>query len=324
MKKHIIRTLLILIIGASLPTTSFAWGFWAHKRINRVAVFTLPKGMRVFYRNNIDYLTEHAVDPDKRRYTDPDEAVRHFIDIDRYGVYPYDKLPRGYDDAVAKFGKDSVTRNGIVPWYIQWTYKRLIEAFRKKNPQDILQLSADLGHYIADAHVPLHTTENYDGQLSGQKGIHSFWESRVPELFGDQYNYFVGKAQYTKNPLDAAWATVLSSNIELDSVLRFEKELTDKFPEDQKFSRVTRNGKEDKVYSAEFTKAYSDKLSGQVERRLRRSISIVGNLWMSAWVEAGQPKLDSLIMLPDSSQQKEELAKEAEAIKSGTWKGRPE
>src|SRR5690606_28898670 len=145
---------------------------------NRLAVFTLPSGMAGFYKNNIQYITEHAVDPDKRRYADTAEGPRHFIDADRYGDDPFDSIPRKWEDAVSKYSQKVLNENGIVPWQIERSYYSLIKAFRERDSLLILRFSADLGHYVADAHVPLHTTENYNGQLSGQTGIHGFWESR--------------------------------------------------------------------------------------------------------------------------------------------------
>ncbi len=99
-----------------------------------------------------------------------------------------------------------------MPWQIQRTYLSLVKAFEQKDASKILKHSADLGHYVADAHVPLHTTENYNGQLTNQMGIHAFWESRLPELFYSTYDLFVGKATYIENPLKEAWAILKNTN----------------------------------------------------------------------------------------------------------------
>ena len=131
--------------------------------------------MMVLYKPNIDFITAHAVDPDMRRNVVADEAPRHFIDIDHYGKYPYSELPRKWIDAVTKFSEDTLLANGIVPWHVQTVLYRLTEAFKEKNFLQIMKNSADIGHYIADAHVPLHTSSNHNGQLTNQKGIHGFW-----------------------------------------------------------------------------------------------------------------------------------------------------
>src|SRR4051812_26397756 len=142
----------------------FCWGFYGHKKINNYAVFLLPPQMMVLYKPYADFLTEHAVDPDKRRYMLPQEGPRHFIDIDYYGKYPYNDLPRKWSDAVAKFSEDSLRANGIGPWWVQIMLQRLTNAFKEKNQAKILKLSAEIGHYIADLHVPLHASSNHDGQ----------------------------------------------------------------------------------------------------------------------------------------------------------------
>lgn len=279
-----------------LPFKAQAWGFWAHQRINRMAVFTLPPEMLHLYKKNIDYLTVHAVDPDSRRYAVEGEAPRHFIDVDHYGHYPFDNVPRKWKDAVEKFSEDTLMAYGIVPWHINLAYYNLVEAFKSGDLARIMKESADIGHYIADSNVPLHTTENYNGQMTGQRGIHGLWESRLPELFAENYDFYLGKAVYLERVLDEAWKTVLESHLALDSVLSFEKALTATFPSDQKYAFENRANVLVKAYSKEFCKAYHDMLAGQVERRLRASIIRVGSVWYTAWVDAGQPDLKLLMM----------------------------
>ena len=184
----------------------FCWGFYAHRRINYYAVFLLPPEMMVLYKPNAEFLTEHAVDPDKRRYAVSAEGPRHYIDIDHYGKYPFESLPRKWNDAVEKYSEDTLNKYGIVPWWVQTMLNRLTNAFKEKNQSKILKLSAELGHYIADTHVPLHTNSNHNGQLTDQRGIHAFWESRIPELLAEKnsptggWDFFIGKAEYINNP----------------------------------------------------------------------------------------------------------------------------
>ena len=182
----------------------------------------------------------------------------------------------------------------FVPWYIQKTYNRLVIAFIEKDSDKILKYSADLGHYIADAHVPLHTTINYDGLLTGQKGIHAFWESRLPELFADDYDYLVGTAEYLYSVLDVAWQAVRVSFNAIDTVLGFEKQLSEEYEQDKQYAYEQRGQKTIKQKSAEFSAAYHLKLNGMVERRLRLSIATIGDLWYSAWIDAGQPILEGM------------------------------
>lgn len=289
---HIFFTVLLSLIYHS----SFCWGFFGHRKINYYAVFLLPPEMMLFYKANIAFIEEHAVDPDKRRYAVPDEGPKHYIDIDHYGAYPYDNIPRKWNDAVAKFGEDSLRAYGIVPWHIQTMLYRLTQAFKEKNFSRILKNSAEIGHYIADSHVPLHANSNHNGQYTNQKGIHGFWESRVPELLADaEFNFFIGKAQYIDRPLDYAWARVLESAKAADSVLSFEKSLSKKFSPDQKYSFENRNGVIIRQYSSAFTTSFNTMLNGMVERRMKLSIFSVASFWYTAWVNAGQPDLRPLV-----------------------------
>ncbi len=270
------------------------WGFWAHKRINRLAVFRLPPEMQPFFKKYSDYLTENAVNPDKRRYAVVGEAERHFIDLDVYGDSALTTLPHHWQSALARIGEDSLRKHGIVPWHVQLAAAQLTSAFRDKDARRILRLSADLGHYIADAHVPLHTTRNYNGQLSGQDGIHGFWESRLPELFAEQYDMWLGPAKYRPDIAADIWKAVGDSHAAMDSVLRFEKQLTAQYPTDKKYSYELRNNVLTRMQSREFSAKYHQMLAGQVERRMRASVEMVGNIWYTCWVNAGQPDLGAL------------------------------
>ena len=294
--KKAIRPLFILFLLLVSNHHSYCWGFYAHQKINYYAVFLLPPEMMVLFKPNISFLAEHAIDPDKRRYAVPDEGPRHYIDIDHYGIYPYGSLPRKWSDALIKFGEDSLIVHGIVPWHIQTMMYRLTDAFRDKNFSGIMKNCAEIGHYIADAHVPLHACSNHNGQLTNQRGIHAFWESRVPELLAEkEFDFFIGKAAYIQNPGDFIWKRVLESAKAADSVLSFERDLTLRFPDDKKFSFENRNGAMIRQYSSAFTIAYNKKLDGMIERRMRQSIFAIASFWYTAWVNAGQPDLKALI-----------------------------
>lgn len=303
---------------------SSSWGFYAHKRINRMAVFTLPPELFTFYKKHIEFLTEHAIDPDKRRYAAKGEAERHYIDIDHYahnGEDPFEIVPKRWKDAVEKFSEDTLKAYGIVPWHLEVMVKRLTRAFKEKNLDRILQYSADLGHYVGDSHVPLHTTENYNGKMTNQKGIHGFWESRIPELSAENYDYLVGRAAYISDPLEKAWNIVKQSHYALDSVFSVEKELTELFDDDKKYSFEHRGRVVMKVYSEDFSMEYERRLNGMQERRMRESILTAGSFWYTAWVNAGQPDLSDL-KEDLSEEMKEEMKKNDEYFNKGKINGR--
>ncbi len=251
--------------------------------------------MIVFYKKHLEFITEHAVAPDKRRYSLDQEACRHYIDMDHYLEIDSQQIPKYWDKAVEKYSIDTLNAHGIVPWHIDVMTKRLTKAFMNEDPEDILKISSELGHYVADAHVPLHTTKNYNGQLTNQKGIHGLWESRIPELFSDHYSNLVGRANYVNDPLEAAWHAVNASFNAKDSVLEFESKLNSMFELDKKYAFEQRNNMLIKVYSKEFTSTYNQMLAGMVERRYQNAIYLVGSLWFTAWVNAGQPNLSRLV-----------------------------
>ncbi len=285
-----------------------SWGFFAHKLINHIAVFSLPSEMFLFYKTNIEFITEHAVSADKRRYTDTNEAHKHYIDLDHYEkVLPIDTVPKYWKDAVLKLSADTLRAYGIVPWHINVMMYRLSDAFKTKNLDLILKYSADIGHYIADAHVPLHASENYNGQFTAQNGIHAFWEGRLPELFCNKYDLFVGKSVYINDMQSAAWAASKGSFAALDSVLSFEKKLNLNYSADKKYSYEQRGSKQIKIYSKDYSDAYHRMLSGQVERRMRASIFLIACAWHTAWINAGQPDLNDLTTTKNQTENSKEI-----------------
>jgi hypothetical protein len=266
-----------------------------HEKINYHAVFLLPPQMMILFKANIGFLSEHAVDPDKRRYVVASEGAHHYMDIDHYGTYPFATIPRDYRLAIQKFTADSLQAYGIVPWWIQIMIGRLTIAFREKNKQAILKNAAELGHYIADAHVPLHVCSNHNGQLTHQEGIHAFWESRVPELFAEKdWDFFIGKAVYISDLSSFIWDRILESAAAADTVIRCEKEISIISRPDQKYAFEERKGKIIKQYSTDYATLYENRLNHMIERRMRQSIFAVASCWYTAWVNAGQPPLDHL------------------------------
>jgi hypothetical protein len=271
--------------------SSTPWVFYAHKEINYLATFTLPQEMFGFYKSNIGYIQDFAVRPDQRRYAVDDEAPRHYIDLDHWETsVPIDTIPHRWDSAVARYGEKELTAYGIVPWHIQKVHNWLTYAMKKRDYEQIIKLSADLGHYIADAHVPLHTTENYNGQLTNQKGIHGLWESRLPELFASDYDFYTGKAICLEDPLETMWLAVAESFAAKDTVLALERQLTETMP-NTKYSFERRGATTVKVYSREFSDAYHTAMGTMVERRMKKAIYTTGCFWYTAWVDAGQPDL---------------------------------
>ena len=374
---------ILIILGMAVVTTGAItphlgdWGFYAHRLINRMAVYTLPPAMMELYKPHIDYISEHAVDPDKRRYATPFEAMRHYIDLEPWGQFPFEKLPRSWWQAVMRHTDllwiqdqkdsilleganiwqqfmtqkplqlalqgevltisaqelralyqeeilprfydepwaiscsdlmqrfemseppcvelqvvDSLTQHGILPYYLVEAQNLLRLAFIDQDLGKILRYSAEIGHYIGDAHVPLHTSENYNGQLTDQIGIHAFWESRIPELFAEaEYDFLVGKPTYISDAVTYYWDIVLTSHTFVDSVLSIEKELSSRFPQDRQFCFDERLEQTVRIQCREYARAYQNRMSGMVESRMQAAIRSIASAWYTAWIDAGQPRL---------------------------------
>jgi hypothetical protein len=360
--------------------TSPDWGFFSHRLINKMAVFTLPQNLLKFYKPHIGVITENAVNPDMRRYATKYEAMRHYMDIDHWDTIPFQKIPRDFSEALVKFSSlfvvnntgdslqititstgyqdslvelsfngnkdtfrkkdfmgfinnemmplfydddmqvstlklnywlkkefiknedyqsitlvDKFTEFGILPYYIEQGYNKLVKAYIQKDKDLILRHAADLGHYIGDLHTPLHTVANYNGQLTDQVGIHPFWESRIPELFAlEEYDFFVGKAEYRPNIKKYIWDVLTDTHIKAYEVLHTEKVLSRQFPPDKQWCFDIRLDQTVRIQCKEYAKAYENALKGMVEEQMSKTIKMTGDMWYSAWIEAGSPDLRSL------------------------------
>lgn len=342
------------------------WGYYAHKKINRLAIFTLPPELGTIFKENMDKVELFAVAPDNRRHSSPYEAERHYIDIDHWGTYPFDNVPRNHVDAVWKFAdialidadlkdtlnlkseiirlgrpelrdslithyynhvrfentdnelmntsdprlkfiqvnsswaafdqlmfRDNLDDYGILPYHLISSQRQLSRTFSSLDVERIIRYANELGHYIGDGHVPLHTTENYNGQMTDQLGIHAFWESRIPELFAESgYSFWVGEADYIEDIESFYWNIVLDSHSLVADVLSLEKQLRESFPSDQQYCFDERLGRTQRIECQEYARAYQEMMSGMVERQMQKSIKAIGSAWYTAWVDAGRPKLD--------------------------------
>ena len=322
--------LFLALMGAGISLV-FAWGVWGHQHINRSAVFALPADIRSFFYNHIDFITEEAVVPDLRKYTINDKAEfpRHYIDLESYFGYPDSgkitgsrntsndgpsaKTPVAFSDSASNIGNLPVTmqeararypdsflnKNGILPWYIPEITEKLTKAMKEKRKTEILFLAADLGHYIGDAHMPLHTAVNHNGQLTGQKGIHALWEGQLPEFFGAGYNLCTGPAKYIDNIARETWQMIDSTHRLAESVLAIDRELAASLPKENIYlldagGNPLKNKFGDPVHTREYAARYHELLKGMIERQLRGAIAETASFWYTAWVNAGKPDLSGL------------------------------
>lgn len=300
MKSGFLKVTLIFSLIAASISLVYAWGSWGHKHISRAAVFALPSAMQTFYYNHIDYLTESAVVPDLRRplLNDKNEAPRHYIDLEDFGNIPLNLFPKTAKEAYKKYDSAFLNKTGILPWYIQNLTEKLTFAFKKKSKSEILFLSSELSHYVADAHMPLHTSSNYDGQLTNQKGVHALWESTLPQMFGEAYNFKTVPARYIEDITAETWKIIEQSHSLVDTLLSIEKQVRNRFTKENMYQKDSTEKTvmfyNSPVFSDEYAKEFHTELGGMVENQLRLSIYDVACLWYTAWVNGGSPNLTAL------------------------------
>lgn len=316
------KRLLLSIATILVAAFAISWGTFGHEHIDRASVFALPDPLQTFFYNHIDFITQESTVPDLRKYTisDKNENPRHFIDLENYGSV--DSLPLTMADAKKRYDDKFLSQNGMLLWYVPELMEKLTKSFKEKRKTEILFIAADLGHYLGDANMPLHTSANYDGQKTEQKGIHALWESKLPEMFGKEYNYCTREAQYITDVQAETRRIVLASHQLIDTLLATDKKLRASFGEAKVFKLGT-DGKPMKnkfgnpVFSDEYAAALHKALNGMVEKQLRNSITATADFWYTAWVNAGKPDLKDLDPEELTKQNSSLLKNEYKLWKSG-------
>jgi hypothetical protein len=270
-----------LFLIVSSPTAD-AWSFEVHRFIADRAIDRMPEPLRPFFRKYRSQVVEHAIDPDLWRNAGfEEEPPRHFLDMDSFGPYPFTELPHDYDQAVAKFGRDMVRKNGLLPWRGEEIYKKLVEAFtNQKNGrsyalENIKFFTSVVAHYVSDAHVPFHAIANYDGQLTGQQGVHARFETELFDRYEKKLKIHPGSADVSKGPREFLFDTLTESAKLAEGVLVADKEA---------------------IGSGEvYDRAYFDRFFAStrptLERRISESIGAVVAIVTRAWEEGGKPEL---------------------------------
>ena len=287
------RKVLIVVLALILYSEQrvFSWGFTPHRKINRWAMVLLPPPLLGFFKTHIQFVEKHATDPDSRRYIDTSEAAKHYIDLERFPVSDALELPHQYRTAVDTFGKKLLQKEGQLPWNIYWQVHRLKTAFQNEEIEPILRSTAELGHYVADAHVPLHTTANYNGQLTGQHGIHGLWETSLPQLFMDTLLIEQKETRYITNLMEEILEVIHDCHALVPTVLYEEKQTQKVVPEHLQWAYTQTNKNTQKTHSYLFRKQYLKRLDGMVQQRMGMAVLFLRDCIYTAWIMAGQPNL---------------------------------
>ncbi|MGO9271351.1 MAG: hypothetical protein ACLQOO_14015 [Terriglobia bacterium] len=253
----------------------YGWGPAAHRLVNHAAVQTLPPEMRDFFLANRQFLADHANDPDDWMKKDRNERTRHYIYLDKYGLFPYLSLPHPFRDAVDRYGTGRIGRDGLLPWRIGEYSLKLTNAFKAQNWEEVKQDAAVLAHYIADAHDPLHTTQNYDGQLTLQKGLEARFSSRLAERYANFFMFRADVAVSISDPTEYAFDMVLEANTWVDRIILADRQARDDLT----------------AYTDDYLEHFYNQISSTVMLELNAAAHDAGSYWYSAWANAGRPVL---------------------------------
>ncbi len=292
--KYIKRILLISVL--SIPMLGGSWGFYGHKLIGEWSMYCLPEAMFNFYYYNKAYIIDSTVLPDVLKNAVPKEYCRHYIDLEHYESISH--LVFNTDSCLQI---DSCFDRGILPFIIKSEYNKLITAFKSRDSESILRQSGVLSHYCSDLCVPLHTTANYNGQLTGQIGVHALWESFLPEQHSNTYNLYEQSAKEEVRLEIRIMDELHRSHQQVPYLLKAHRECQNQLG-DSSFGFFKRKEKIEEGYSQEFQNCFHSKISNQIEGQLKRSIQLTADLWYSAWILADKPNLDSL-ETPDFTQE---------------------
>ena len=276
----------LLAAFVALPSVASAWGFEAHKFIVDRMIALLPAELQPLFEKRRAFIVERSIDPDLWRNVGwEEEPPNHFLDFDfeAFGPYPFAELPRDYDAAVQKFGKSVINEQGTLPWRTAEFYGRLQREFASLQRQPIPGYATDnitlyaaiLAHYVSDGHVPLHAVVNYDGQRTGQQGLHSRWESELFERNRAKLKVAPAAIKPIVNPRDFMFETLLASNRAAANVLESDKKAVD--------------GRE--FYDDAYFESFAAGALPVLERRLNDSIAGVAAMITGAWEQAGRPAI---------------------------------
>jgi hypothetical protein len=276
MSPRFLGRLLLLCLGTlSLPSCAAAWGSNGHRMIANKAVDTLPPEIRPFYESMRRALVQEATLPIESLERNPTERKLHFILFEKYGRFPYENLPRNYKAAIAKFGRQKLEANGLLPWQIGVYSEKLTQAFKAGNWDEVRLNSALLAHYVAEAHDPFNTTDDFDGKLAGQPGVNLRFNTNLVDRFSLFFPMHPNDAFFINDPTDHAFDSCLSAHAWLENIL-----LAD---------RRSRAGLAD--YTDEYYDRFYNQAAAILIRQLSDAATDVGSFWLTAWVNAGRPAL---------------------------------
>ncbi len=277
MQKNLIKYLILIILFIT-PEAIFAWGSTGHKIINRRAVRNLPESMAIFKADSLFY-EAHASDADYRRdYSDTSlyaEQWRHYLDIDEYP--DFQNLPRNLNTLISLYGLNRVKNNGTNPWAVIWFLDSLTAQLARNDNEKVKQTASDLGHYIGDGFQPLHCTANYNGQLTGNDGIHSRYESTMLNTYQSQIITQISDISYISSPIDYVFDYILYSNSLVDSILQADN-----------YAKLVSGWNGVGTAPSSYYNALWDKTKDFTISAFQKATITLASLWYTAYLNSGK------------------------------------
>lgn len=267
-----------VLVFASLclcPRIAHAWGRNAQRLIVNKAVDTLPSDIRTFFESNRALLVQHVTDPLDSITKNPAERHNHYIYLDKYGRFPFESLPRVYKAALTKFGKPKLDTNGLLPWQIGVYSEKLTEALKAGKWEEARLDAAILANYVAEAHDPFNTTDNFDGHLTGQMGINDRFGTTLIDRYSSFFPMRPNDAVFISDPTDYAFEACLRSHSWLETILMADR-------------TALRN---ENSYTDEYYDRFYNQAAAILIRQLSDAATDVGSFWLTAWNNAGRPAL---------------------------------
>ncbi|HUW99987.1 MAG TPA: hypothetical protein VMY35_03330 [Phycisphaerae bacterium] len=199
--RTLIAAVLVLLLA---PAPARAWNDLGHALITAEAVERLPEPLRTLLSEggNLRRLQDASAAPDQWRaeekkthrgeehYTSV-EKPKHFFDMDalaeKAGLKTFSEFPRARAEAERIVGAEALDAFGRGPWAAADALEAFASALADGRTDDAFRQAGALVHYAADLHMPFHTTRNYDGQETGNPGIHAAVEVGLVKRYQDFY-----------------------------------------------------------------------------------------------------------------------------------------
>ncbi len=261
---------------ASAPPAR-AWGRRGHEMINAAAIDDLPEPLRSYFRRHQFELVGGASEPDQLARDNPTEERHHFVDAEAYDSFPFRRLQEQF--VFKRLGPNPTEiRTGDVIWQIDRFTGRLTTDFRSGQEERVIHDAIFAAHYAADLTQPLHTVSNFDGQRTGQRGIHHAFETGVVDFYADRWTLHPAPAVELRGLRAAIFAEFLRSYEAAPAVFEAGREVQKSWqPDDPRY-----------------IPALAARLEVFTRERLEDAACFVASLWYTAWRMAGSPDLQAL------------------------------